>query len=117
MALSTFYFQASLPATRESLQPLGPLVTEILGYTGYPEEESIAIAAQMLKAAAEGLTSKGTGHVTVTFEKDEQRLRISLTAPHLPTTTPEQGLMDVVTVHTGQSGPTYRYERRLPGAS
>lgn len=116
MALSTFYFQASLPANRESLEPLGPLVRQVLKYTGYPDEESSAIAAQIAKAAGNGLASAGNGHVTITFEKNEKRLRISLNGPHLSATTPPKGLMDAVTVDRGPSGPTYRYERRVPDA-
>jgi hypothetical protein len=115
MALPTFYFQASLPATRESLEPLGPLVRHVLKYTGYPDGESSAIAAQIAKAAGNGLAA-GKGHVTITFEKDEKRLRISLTAPHLSATAPAKGLMDAVTVERGTSGPTYRYELQVPGA-
>jgi hypothetical protein len=117
MALSTFFFRASLPATRESLEPLGPLVTEVLAYTGYPEEESNAIAAQIAKVARDGLTATGNGQVTITFEKNEKRIRISLNAPHLSATPPAKGLMDAVTVDTGTSGPIYRYERRVPDAS
>jgi hypothetical protein len=116
MALSTFYFQASLPATRESLEPLGPLVRQVLNYTGYPDGESRAIAAQIAKAAGNGSPAAGKGHVTITFEKDEKRLRISLNAPYLSATAPAKGLMDAVTVERGTSGPTYRYELRVPGA-
>jgi hypothetical protein len=117
MALSTFFFRATLPATRESLEPLAPLVTEVLAYTGYPEEESIAIAAEIAKAAHTGLAATGNGQVTITFERDPKRLRISLDAPHLSATPPAKGLMDTVTVDKGKSGPTYRYERRVPDAS
>jgi hypothetical protein len=117
MALPTFFFQASLPATRDSLEPLGPVVTEVLEYTGYAEEESRAIAAEIVKVAGEALPSTGKGHVTITFEKDEHRLRISLTAPHLSAKPPGRGLMDAVTVDTGASGPIYRYERRVPEAT
>jgi len=116
-ALSTFFFQASLPATRESLEPLAPLVVQVLSYTGYPESESHAIAKEIAKTAGTGLGSTANGHVTITFEKDETRLRISLNAPHLPATPPAKGLMDAVTVHNGKSGPVYRYERRVPDAS
>lgn len=117
MALPTFFFQASLPASRESLEPLGPLVSEVLSYTGYPESDSNAIAEQIAKAASDGLAANSKGHVTITFEKDEHRLRISLNAPHLSSTPPSKGLMDAVTVHQGKSGPTYRFERRVPDAS
>ena len=114
MALQSFYFQASLPATRESLEAIGSLVRHVLNYTGYPDGESSAIAVQIAKAAGNGLADKG--HVTITFEKDGKRLRISLTAPHLPATAPAKGLMDAVTVDRGTPGATYRYELRVPGA-
>jgi len=117
MALPTFYFRASLPARREALEPLGPLVTEVLSYTGYSESDSKAIGTAIAQAAGDGLPASGNGHVTVTFEKDEQRLRISLNAPHLSATPPPKGLMDGVTVHKGESGPIYRFERRVPDAS
>jgi hypothetical protein len=117
MALQTFFFRATLPATRESLEPLAPLVTEVLAYTGFSEEESNAIAAEIAKVARAGLAATGNGHVIITFERDPKRLRISLDAPHLPATPPAKGLMDAVTVDKGTSGPVYRYERRVPDAS
>ena len=58
----------------------------------------------------------GKGHVTVTFERDANRFRVSLSAPHLSGAPPAKGLMDAVTVDRGASGPTYRYERRIPEA-
>lgn len=116
MPLSTFFFRASLPASRESLEPLAPLIRQVLAYAGYPAEDSREIAAQIEKVASHGLASTGTGHVTITFEKDANRVRITLTAPHLSGAPPAKGLMDAVTVDRSQSGPTYRYERRLPEA-
>lgn len=117
MALPTFFFQASLPAVSESLEPLSALVSHVVSYTGYTESDSSAIAAQIVKAAQAGVSSSANGHLTITFEKDEERLRISLNAPHLPATPPAKGLMDTVRVDHGKSGPIYRYERRVPDAS
>lgn len=117
MALPTFHFQATLPAARESLEPLGPLVKQILEYSGFSGADSAAIAKQIETAARHGLASPPKGHVTIAFDKDEQRLRISLSAPHLSATAPPKGLMEAVTVDTTRSAPTYRYERRVPEAS
>ena len=116
MPLSTFFFRASLPARRESLEPLAPLIRQVLAYAGYPTDESHEIAAQIEKVANHGLASTGKGHVTVTFERDANRFRVSLSAPHLSGEPPAKGLMDAVTVDRGASGPTYRYERRIPEA-
>ena len=118
MALPTFYFQASFPATRESLEPLGTLLRDFLAYTGHSEADSIGIAAQIETAARNGLGSAVKGQVTITFDKREQRLRISLEAPDLSATPPAKGLMETVSVdHQGKAGATYHYERRVPEAS
>jgi hypothetical protein len=117
MALTTFQFQASLPADRASLAPLRPLVQQVLTYTGYPAGECRTIAAAIEAAAVEGLPAGAAGHVTIQFDKDAKHLRITLTAPHLPSTAPPAGLMDAVTVDPRGSAPTYRYERRTPEAS
>ena len=117
MALTTFQFQASLPANRASLAPLRPLVQQVLTYTGYSAGESRTIAAGIEAAAVEGLPAAASGHVTIRFDKDPKRLRITLTAAHLSPTAPPAGLMDTVTVEQGGSSPTYRYERRAPDAS
>lgn len=116
MPLSTFFFRASLPASRESLEPLAPLIRQVLTYVGYPAGESRDIAVQIEKVASDALTSTGEGHITITFEKDPNRLQITLSAPHLPAAAPGKGLMDKVTVDRGTSGSTYRYERRIPEA-
>jgi hypothetical protein len=117
MALTTFQFQATLPAERASLAPLRPLVQQVLTYTGYPIAECRTIAAAIEAAAIGGLPAAATGLVTIRFDKDAKRLRITLTAPHLSATTPPAGLMDAVSVDRAGSAPIYRYERRLPEAS
>ena len=58
----------------------------------------------------------GTGTSPSLSKRTTKRLRISLNGPHLSATTPPKGLMDAVTVDRGPSGPTYRYERRVPDA-
>ena len=113
MPLSTFFFRASLPARRESLEPLAPLIRQVLAYAGYPAEESREIAAQIEKVASHGLASTGKGHVTVTFERDANRFRVSLSAPHLSGAAPAKGLMDAVTVDRGASGPTLPLRARV----
>ncbi len=117
MALTTFQFQASLPADRASLTPIRPLVQQVLTYTGYPDSEARTIAAAIESAAIGGLPKSGTGHVTIRFDKDPKRLTITLTASHLSATAPPAGLMDAVTVDRGGSAPSYRYERCAPEAS
>jgi len=114
MALASFYFQASLPARPESLEALHPLVRQVLTYCGYAAGEARAISDQIERAATVGLSATAEGHVTITFEKDPKDLRISLHARHLSPTAPGKGLMDAVSVHEGKSGPTYRYQRRVP---
>jgi hypothetical protein len=117
MALTTFQFQASLPANRASLATIRPLVQQVLTYTGYPAGESGTIAAAIESVAIKELPASGTGHVTIRFDKNPRRLMIALTASHLSETAPPAGLMDSVTVDRGGSAPSYRYERRAPEAS
>jgi len=111
MALPTFYFQASLPASHASLEVLGPLVNHVLTYCGYSDAESRAIADQMHEIAG---SDRATGHVTITFEREVNDLWISVHASHLAAKTPDKGLMDAVSVHQDESGRTYRYHRRVP---
>ena len=97
MALPTFHFKASLPTNRHGLEPLTPLVKEILRYTGIPQTEAKTIAAEIENAATKAVSPGAQDNVTITFDKDESRLTISLEAPHLPV--------------------PYRTERRVPDAS
>jgi hypothetical protein len=117
MALTTFQFEASLPAHRAALAPLRPLVQHVLTYVGYPPADCRSIAEAIESAAVATLPAAPAGHVTIRFEKDAKRLRITLTAPHLSATAPPAGLMDAVTVDRTGSAPSYRYERRVPSSS
>jgi len=97
MALPIFHFKASLPTDRHGLEPLTPLVNEILRYSGLPETEAKTIAAEIENAAMKAVSPGASDNVTITFDKDGSQLTISLEAPHLPV--------------------PYRTERRVPDAS
>ncbi len=97
MALPIFHFKASLPTDRHGLDPLTPLVKEILRYSGLPETEAKTITAEIENAATKAVSPGASDNVTITFDKDGSQLTISLEAPHLPV--------------------PYRTERRVPDAS
>jgi len=97
MALPIFHFKASLPTDRHGLEPLTPLVKEILRYSGLPETEAKTITAEIENAATKAASPGASDNVTITFDKDGSQLTISLEAPHLPV--------------------PYRTERRVPDAS
>jgi len=97
MALPIFHFKASLPTDRHGLEPLTPLVKEILRYSGLPETEAKTITAEIENAATKAESPGASDNVTITFDKDGSQLTISLEAPHLPV--------------------PYRTERRVPDAS
>jgi hypothetical protein len=116
MALSTFQFQATFPCTRVNLEPIGELVREIATYAGCTGRDADAIAESIQSVLSAGLADSASGEFRIRFDKDESRLRLSVSAPHLRATPPPAGSMDDVTVDREDGRTVYRYERRLPAA-
>jgi hypothetical protein len=117
MALPTFQFQATLAATRASLEIVHALLQHVLVYTGYSADDAAGIAQDIEHAVGAGLNDEhGHRSMTIRFDKTEATLRIDIAADHLASEAPPAGRMDSVTVHREGRTIVYRYERRVPAA-
>ncbi len=112
----TFYFDASLPATRAFLEPLREILRQAFAYVGYPPIEASEMAGDIEAGVAAGLPAHpGRTLMHVRIERDARSFHVDVTAPHLPLTPPPVGLMDRVSVHSEAAGTRHRFTRHLPG--
>jgi hypothetical protein len=112
----TFYFDASLPATRAFLEPLREILRQAFAYIGYPPIEASEMAGAIETEVAEGLpTHGGRAQMHVRMERDARSFHVDVTAAHLSLNPPPVGLMDRVSVHPEAAGTRHRFTRHLPG--
>jgi hypothetical protein len=114
MALTTFHFEARLPADDAFAGVLGALVEHALVYVGEDAKGAAATASGLAGAVAAG--KGGRGHVRVTLDRDGDGLVIRLAGAGLPAAAPPAGMMDEVTVAREGSETVYRLLRRLPAS-
>ena len=103
MALTTFHFEATLPASADYLEPARELTRHMLAYCGLADHDAAAVA--------------GThGSVTLRFERQDTRLEILVAGAHLAAVSPALHGIDHVTVETRNGGHAYRLVRHVPHA-
>jgi hypothetical protein len=117
MALTTFHFEATLPASADYLEPARELTRHMLAYCGLADHEAAAVALSVERAMGLGLPQTGThGSVTLRFERQDTRLEILVAGAHLAAVAPALHGIDHVTVETRNGGHAYRLVRHVPAA-
>jgi hypothetical protein len=114
MALTTFHFEASLPAEADFLDVLGALVEHALVYVGEEQHDAASTASGLARAVVTGMA--GQGHVHVRLDRNGDGLVIRLAGANLPAKPPPAGLLDEATVSREGSETVYRLLRRLPAS-
>jgi hypothetical protein len=112
MALTTFSFDADVPAGPAFDKVLDGLVRHALEYVGSGAEAEATATAVVALASA---PAPAGGRLRARFERDGDRLTIVLAGPHLPPT-PRATAGGPVAVDRVNGEVVYRWVRPAPGS-